>query len=390
MRVEEATHYPFEEAIQFTLHTEQAVAFPLYLRIPGWCPTATVAVNGKKISVTPQAGNYVRIEREWKDHDAVALPLPMTVSVQRWTANHDSVSVNYGPLTFSLKFGERVERVDSAKTAIGDSSWQKNADPVQWPSFGYYPATPWNYGLVLADTQPELAFTVKKLAWPKDDFPFTPESAPLEMTVLAKPIPQWTVDRYGLCSVLQSSPVRSAEPVETVTLIPMGAARLRITAFPTIGTGPAAHEWVAPLLPRPSLYKASASHVNASDPLEALDDGLAPTASNDHDKPRFTWWDHKGTTEWVQYDFPQPKEVSTVDVYWFDDTGAGECRVPKSWRLLYQDGGDWKPVPGAAPGPVTRDGFNSVAFPALQTSALRVEAELQPGFSGGILAWRVK
>ncbi len=73
----------------------------------------------------------------------------MKISTRTWTANHDSVSVNYGPLTFSLKIGERYEREDSSKTAIGDSAWQKDADPSKWPAFEIYPTTPWNYGLVL-------------------------------------------------------------------------------------------------------------------------------------------------------------------------------------------------------------------------------------------------
>ena len=61
----------------------------------------------RKLSATPVAGKYVRIEREWKNKDSVELDLPMEISVQQWTANHDSVSVNYGPLAFSLKIGER-------------------------------------------------------------------------------------------------------------------------------------------------------------------------------------------------------------------------------------------------------------------------------------------
>ncbi len=42
---------------------------------------------------------------------------------------------------------------------------------------------------------------------------------------------------------MQQSPVKSSEPVETVTLIPMGCARLRISAFPVIGEGPDAQPW---------------------------------------------------------------------------------------------------------------------------------------------------
>ena len=40
--------------------------------------------------------------------------------------------------------------------------------------------------------------------------------------------------------------LKSSEPVEDITLIPMGAARLRISAFPVIDEGPDAHEWVIP------------------------------------------------------------------------------------------------------------------------------------------------
>src|SRR5262249_29268447 len=150
---------------------------------------------------------------------------------------------------------------------------------------------------------------------------------------------------------------RSDEPLETITLIPMGAARLRITAFPRIGTGPDAHVW-----PKMSDVTASASHVFENDTVDALDDGEIPANSGDHSIPRFTWWDHKGTKEWVQYDFAKPREVSSVEVYWFDDTGRGQCRVPQSWQVLYKDGKSWKAVADASAGGVHKDQFNRVTF----------------------------
>ena len=314
----------------------------------------------------------------------------MQVSVQTWTRNHDSVSVDYGPLTFSLKIGERYERRDSTKTAVGDSSWQPGADPSKWPSYEIHPTTPWNYGLVLDAKHPEKSFRIRHGKWPANNFPFTVADAPISMEVKARRIPEWTLDRFGLCGVLQSSPVWSDQPVETVSLIPMGAARLRISAFPVTGTGAGAHHWVASPQPKPALYKASGSHANQGDPVEALDDGLEPKSSNDHEIPRFTWWDHRGTSEWVQFDFPRPKEVSSVEVYWFDDTGAGECRVPQSWSLLYQDGAEWKPVNRSSGGFVEKDRWNQMKFAPVKTSALRLEAQLRPGYSGGILEWRVK
>ena len=189
---------------------------------------------------------------------------------------------------------------------------------------------------------------------------------------------------------LQQSPAKSSEPIEEITLIPMGAARLRISSFPTIGNGPDAHEWVVPTKPKPAAYKASASHCFESDTVDALSDGLEPASSNDHSIPRFTWWPRQGSVEWVQYDFDQPRKTSGVSVYWFDDTGVGQCRLPQSWRLLYKAGNDWKPVPEANDPGLKKDGWSVVRFPAIETAALRMEVQLQPEFSGGILEWRVR
>ena len=198
------------------------------------------------------------------------------------------MSVDYGPLTFSLKIGEQYVRHDSSKTAIGDSDWQKGADPKKWPAFEILPTTPWNYGLVLDERDPARSFTIQRGNWPANDFPFTVETAPLTLTAKAKRIPEWELDRFGLCSVLQDSPVLSEQPLETVSLIPMGAARLRISAFPVIGDGPNAHRWTAPRKPKPSPYKITASHSFSGDSLNALADGWnrpLPTITASHVSP---------------------------------------------------------------------------------------------------------
>ena len=85
--------------------------------------------------------------------------------------------------------------------------------------------------------------------------------------------------------------MRSDEPLETVTLIPMGAARLRISAFPTIGTGPAAHDWV-----EPPDFRAALRTVPSRKQSMPLSNGSKPARSNDQEIPRFTWWPHSGTT----------------------------------------------------------------------------------------------
>lgn len=231
--ITENTHYPFDSSIEFVLHAKKKTTFPLYLRIPGWCDSSTLSLNGKELPVSAKPDTYIKIARRWRDGDSVVLKLPMRLNVQRWTNNLDSASVNYGPLTFSLKIGERYLRRDAEATAIGDSGWQKSADTQSWPAFEIYPSTPWNFGLILDNNSSE-AFQVEKLPWPKNDCPFTSDDTPIQITAPARRISAWTLDQYGLCGLLPHSPVSSTAPEELVPLIPMGAARLRIASFPVV------------------------------------------------------------------------------------------------------------------------------------------------------------
>jgi hypothetical protein len=239
------TNYPFEDELKFTISNknEESINFPLYFRIPGWCLNPKISINNEEIGKTPEAGKYVRIIRNWKDGDVVSLFLPKKLKVKVWDKNHNSVSVNYGPLTFSLKIGEDYVKKDSGETAIGDSKWQKDVDKDKWPSYEIHPTTAWNYGLVLDEENFSDSFTIEKKTWPANDFPFTTENAPIVLKAKVKKIPNWTIDQYGLAGELQDSPVKSSQELETVELIPMGAARLRISAFPVIGNGANSNQW---------------------------------------------------------------------------------------------------------------------------------------------------
>lgn len=225
------THYPFEEGANIRLATPKDVKFPLYLRIPAWADKATVKVNGKRLRTQPAAGQYIRIERTWKNGDEVTLSLPMTLRMRTWQVNRNSVSVDYGPLTLSLKIKERTVRRDSRETAIWDSKWQEGADTEAWPTTEIYPDSPWNYALVLPEEDPLDELTVQWKPWPENDFPFTLESVPLEVKATGRRIPSWQPDETGMCSVLPMEDC-AMEEKEDITLIPMGAARLRISAFP--------------------------------------------------------------------------------------------------------------------------------------------------------------
>lgn len=145
--------------------------------------------------------------------------------------------------------------------------------------------------------------------------------------------------------------------------------------------------------PLASTCMLSASHTNpgvANDRIDALLDGVTPSSSSDPFIPRFTWWDHQGTVEWVQCDFKEPRPVSAVELYWFDDTGSGACRIPHSWRLFVREGSTWKIVESASPLGTKANQFNRVGLEPITATGLRVEVQLQSGFSAGILEWNVE
>jgi hypothetical protein len=174
------------------------------------------------------------LENKWKQGDVIELTLPMELALKLWTENKNSVSVNYGPLTFSLKIDEYYQKVNSKESAIGDSKWQADADQSKWPAYNIYPASMWNYGLALNDKPLSEQFQIIKKPWPESNFPFDQKDVPIMIKAKGKLIPWWTVDKYGLCGVLPESPVAVNTKEETIELIPMGAARLRISAFPVV------------------------------------------------------------------------------------------------------------------------------------------------------------
>ena len=229
------SNYPFEEVIRFDVEPAKAVTFPLYLRVPAWCEGANVKINGTETYTASENNGYIKISRKWQKGDKVELTLPMRLTAREWVKNKKSVSINYGPLTFSLLIKENYIKKGSKDTAIWDSRWQEGVDAEAWPSWEIHPASPWNYGLIYDPAKSlESQFAIEKREFPKDNYPFTNDAAPIILKTKGRQIPAWGLDQHWLCGILPESPVTSTSPVTDLTLVPMGGARLRISAFPVI------------------------------------------------------------------------------------------------------------------------------------------------------------
>jgi hypothetical protein len=214
--VEEQTDYPFRDTIQLSVRPAHALAFPLKLRIPAWAQDARLTINGAA-QPTPKLGSFVEINRTWNPGDTVTLQFPMAVRTSTWF--HNSVSIERGPLVYSLKINQ---------------SWRQEKQTGRSKDWELFPTTPWNYALLLDPANPSPAFTTSE--GPIKDQPFSFSAPPVTLITKGRRVPEWELESDS-AGLLPASPMRCAkatcpQPLESLELIPYGAAKLRITAFP--------------------------------------------------------------------------------------------------------------------------------------------------------------
>jgi hypothetical protein len=212
----EETEYPFRGSVRIKIKPASALSFPLRLRIPAWASGQAsgpgILVNGREIDVAHDAG-FAKIERTWKAGDVVELRLPMFPRVVK--GYNDSASIVSGPVVFSFPIGE---------------SWVKLRDRGMTADWQVFPSSQWNYALAVSGEDIP-RHSVQEL--PIGGSPFSLAETPLKLQVEARKLPSWlAVD--GVADPVPQSPVHSNEPEETITLVPYGAAKLRITAFPQL------------------------------------------------------------------------------------------------------------------------------------------------------------
>ncbi len=347
------TRYPWDGTVKMTINPDKNSRFTIKVRIPGWARNEVVPsdlyrfqdkvdapvvlkVNGKPAALKLEKG-YVSLNRQWKPGDVIELVLPMPVrrivAHESVAANRGRVALQRGPIVYCAEWpdnpGGRVRNLmlpDSAR--------------------------------LRAEFRPDLLSGVvvlkgKALSLAMDA---NGQVVKTEQDFTAIPYYAWANRGRG----------------EMIVWIPNNETGAKPRPFPTIAT----------------TSKVTVSGKSRRDP-RLINDGEEPLSSSDTDS-YFDWWPAKGTTEWVEYTFQKPATVSQVELYWFDDTGRGEVRVPASWRLFYKDEQQWKPVENNEPYGVEKDRYNKVSFKPVTTTGLRLELTMQQNWSAGIQEWKVK
>jgi len=347
------TRYPWEGAVKMTVNPDRSGRFTINVRIPGWARneaapsdlyrfldqvTEPVAlkVNGRPIALKLEKG-YVSLNRNWKQGDVIDLVLPMPIC--RVAAN-DQVGADRGRVAL-----ERGPIVYCAEWPDNPNGRVRNL------------LLPDNTKLT-AEFKPDLLNGVTVIKGKAFGLAYDAQGKVVktEQNFMAIPYHAWANRGRG----------------EMVVWLPSVESSARPQPFPTIAT----------------TSQVTLSSRSRRDP-RMINDGEEPSSSSDPSS-YFDWWPKKSSTEWVEYAFSKPATVSQVEVYWFDDTGRGEVRVPASWRILYKDGGEWKPVENTVPYGAEKDRYNKVSFRPVTTAGLRLEVTMQQNWSAGIQEWKVK
>jgi hypothetical protein len=178
-------------------------------------------LNGQPLR-KEKGGKVIVINRSWKNGDKLTLDLPMEVTTSNWGKN--SRAVERGPLVYALKLEEQ---------------WQKGTDEKEGEYFNVLTTSAWNYGLIDSMVKkPGKAIQVKEIKPVTESFVWNQASAPIELKVLGKKIPDWKI-----VNDVAPQPVtardglymgRTEDNMEALTLIPYGCTKLRIVAFPVV------------------------------------------------------------------------------------------------------------------------------------------------------------
>ena len=175
--IEQQTQYPWDGAVQLTITTEQPTTFELALRIPGWCHSYSLKLNGDAVEVTVSK-SYARLKRTWANGDQVSLVLEMPV--ERIVPNPEirqdagNIALQRGPVVYCLEEVDNVNHLanvvippESQLNASFDSELFGGVGVITGQAYRIEPAN-WKGGLYQPQSQIELArepFTFKAIPY---------------------------------------------------------------------------------------------------------------------------------------------------------------------------------------------------------------------------------
>lgn len=107
IRLEQQTNYPWDGAINFVIREAPPTAYEIHLRIPGWCKSSKLKINGQLVSGGTTKNGYRSISRVWKNGDRIEWQLGMPVTLLESNPlveeTRNQVAIKRGPIVYCLE-----------------------------------------------------------------------------------------------------------------------------------------------------------------------------------------------------------------------------------------------------------------------------------------------
>jgi DUF1680 family protein len=118
--IQQRTDYPTSGNVVIRIDPSAPGSFPLRLRIPLWCKSATVSVNGEPSRTVCTQGTFAVIDRSWKPGDEVQLKLPMEWRLVKGRLRQAGrAAIMRGPMVFCLDPSQSKMLVGESAANLG-------------------------------------------------------------------------------------------------------------------------------------------------------------------------------------------------------------------------------------------------------------------------------
>lgn len=123
VKLNQATDYPWEGKVNFTMNEVPDREMSVYLRIPEWADGVKLKVNGKQAQdVELKAGNYAEVKRSWSEGDEITLNLSLEAKLVEAhpmvESNINQVAVQRGPMVYALESVDLPEGVNMENVVL--------------------------------------------------------------------------------------------------------------------------------------------------------------------------------------------------------------------------------------------------------------------------------